>query len=82
MEKKVALVTGAASGIGAAIATRFQQNGWLVASIDKNKANSDISIQANVANLTEIKEAVKEIENKLGPIDSAVSNAGHYEMKS
>ena len=82
MSKKVALVTGAASGIGAAIATRFKQNGWLVASIDKNKANTDISIQANVANLIEIKDAVKEIENKLGPIDSAVSNAGHYEMKS
>ncbi|MEY3470179.1 MAG: hypothetical protein RLZZ575_639 [Actinomycetota bacterium] len=82
MSNKVALVTGAASGIGAAIATRFKQNGWLVASIDKNKANTDISIQANVADFNEIKNAVKEIENKLGSIDCAVSNAGHYEMKT
>ena len=55
MSNKVALVTGAASGIGAAIATRFKQNGWLVASIDKNKANTDISIQANVADLMKLK---------------------------
>lgn len=82
MTKKVALVTGAASGIGAAIATRFKQNGWLVASIDKNKANTDISIQANVADLEEIRSAVSEIEKNLGPIDSAISNAGHYEMKA
>ena len=70
MEKKVALVTGAASGIGAAIATRFKQNGWLVASIDKNKTNTDISIQANVADLKEIKNAghyemksIQEVDN-------------------
>ena len=82
MDKKIALVTGAASGIGADIARRFKEHGWLVASIDRNNAQADLSIQANVADLNEIKAAVNEIESKLGPIDSAISNAGHYEMKS
>lgn len=82
MTKKVALVTGAASGIGAAIATRFITNGWQVASIDKNKSNTDLSIEADVSDLESVKDAVSKIENKLGPIDVAISNAGHYEMKA
>ena len=82
MSTKVALVTGAASGIGAAIATRFKQNGWQVASIDKNKSNTDLSIEADVSDFKSINDAVLRIEKELGPIEAAISNAGHYEMKS
>lgn len=82
MSTKVALVTGAASGIGAAIATRFKQNGWQVASIDKNKSNTDLSIEADVSDFKSIDDAVLKIEKELGPIEAAISNAGHYEMKS
>ncbi len=82
MSTKVALVTGAASGIGAAIATRFKQNGWQVASIDKNKSSTDLSIEADVSDYKSVNDAVLRIEKELGPIDAAISNAGHYEMKS
>ena len=82
MSTKVALVTGAASGIGAAIATRFKQNGWQVASIDKNKSNTDLSIEADVSDFKSVSDAVLKIEKELGPIEAAISNAGHYEMKS
>lgn len=82
MSTKVALVTGAASGIGAAIATRFKQNGWQVASIDKNKSNTDLSIEADVSDFKSVNDAVLKIEKELGPIEAAISNAGHYEMKS
>jgi len=81
LSTKVALITGAPSGIGAAIATRFKTNGWQVASIDKNKANTDLSIEADVADFVSVQQAVIEIEKTLGPINSAISNAGHYEMK-
>jgi len=82
LSTKVALVTGAASGIGAAIATRFKQNGWQVASIDKNKSNTDLSIEADVSDFKSVNDAVLNIEKELGPIEAAISNAGHYEMKS
>ena len=81
MGTKVALVTGAASGIGAAIATRFKQNGWQVASIDQNKSTTDLSIEADVSDFKSVNDAVIKIEKELGPIEVAVSNAGHYEMK-
>jgi len=82
LSTKVALVTGAASGIGAAIATRFKQNGWQVASIDKNKSNTDLSIEADVSDFKSVNDAVLKIEKELGSIEAAISNAGHYEMKS
>ena len=82
MSTKVALVTGAASGIGAAIATRFKQNGWQVASIDKNKSNTDLSIEADVSDFKSVNDAVLRIEKELGPVEAAISNAGHYEMRS
>ena len=65
MSTKVALVTGAASGIGAAIATRFKQNGWQVASIDKNKSNTDLFIEADVSDFKSVNDAVLKIEKEL-----------------
>lgn len=81
MANKLALVTGAASGIGAAIATHFKQNGWQVAGLDLKKSDTDFYFQADVSDSGNIKEIVSTIEHEVGPISAAVSNAGHYEMK-
>src|SRR4029450_10966160 len=41
LENKVALITGAASGIGAACATRFAQEGAQIAGVDGQKPADD-----------------------------------------
>jgi NAD(P)-dependent dehydrogenase (short-subunit alcohol dehydrogenase family) len=63
----IALVTGAASGIGAAIVARFQAEGARVAGIDAAPgAAGDHSVTADVRSSAAIEQALQEIHQKLG----------------
>ena len=84
---KVALVTGAASGIGHAIAMLFSQEGARVAVADINdeagrQAVVDLGgeqvgcyIRADVSNEAEVRSLVKETVGRFGAIDVLVNNA-------
>ncbi len=81
---KVALVTGASRGIGAAIARRLSREGLRV--IVTGRARDELESVANeigghavVADITDsaaLVEAVRAGERALGPIDVLVNNAG------
>lgn len=86
---KVALVTGAGQGIGAAIATRLANDGFAVAMADMNtetankvdeKNNSNggraLPIVVNVAERDNVFEAVRTTIQELGGLDVLVNNAG------
>jgi NAD(P)-dependent dehydrogenase (short-subunit alcohol dehydrogenase family) len=73
----VAVVTGASSGIGAAIAAALEQDGYRVAGIDRNDAAPYV---ADVADPDAVAAAVRQIATDLGPVDAVVSAAGHYEI--
>ncbi|MGE2836803.1 SDR family NAD(P)-dependent oxidoreductase [Mycobacterium sp. SMC-4] len=80
MTERVAVVTGAGSGIGLEIAQILQTDGWRVASISREPAPSmDKWLIADVAEEREVNDAIADIEAALGPIDAAVVCAGHYE---
>ncbi|MGP4057396.1 SDR family NAD(P)-dependent oxidoreductase [Mycobacterium sp. 4D054] len=80
MSAPVAVVTGAGSGIGAAIAARLAECGWTVASISREPApDTDMWRTADVADEQAVIDAVAQIEATLGQIDAAVICAGHYE---
>ncbi|HJU29151.1 MAG TPA: 3-oxoacyl-ACP reductase family protein, partial [Candidatus Binataceae bacterium] len=86
---KVALVTGAAQGIGRAIASRLAQEGAKVALADIQedvaaKAASELksaglqacAVKLDVTSLDSAVAAANAVERELGPIDILVNNAG------
>jgi NAD(P)-dependent dehydrogenase (short-subunit alcohol dehydrogenase family) len=75
------VVTGAASGIGAATATRFRADGALVAGIDRDseglaQIELDVRLVAEVSAPEEIGPAVDRAAEQLGGLDVAVACAG------
>jgi 2-hydroxycyclohexanecarboxyl-CoA dehydrogenase len=88
LEGRVALVTGGASGIGAATCRRLAGEGARVAVTDMNAAGAgDVAAEVNgmpyeldVRSLDSIAAAVHAIEDELGPIDVLVNNAGYDEF--
>jgi 3-oxoacyl-[acyl-carrier protein] reductase len=86
---KVALVTGAAQGIGKAVAMLLARNGanMVVSDINLEKVEKTakeieligpktIAIKVDVSNLKEVEQMVETILEKFGKIDILVNNAG------
>ncbi|SAL86680.1 short chain dehydrogenase [Caballeronia arvi] len=88
---KVAMVTGAGRGIGAAIALAFAREGASVAlaelDIDTARATAEriaaevsgarvLAVQTDVTQSASVKEAVTQTETAFGPLDVLVNNAG------
>jgi 3-oxoacyl-[acyl-carrier protein] reductase len=91
---KVAVVTGASKGIGAAIAKHLAEEGAaVVVNYSTSKEGADrvvaeissqggqaIAVQANVAKLAEIEHLFAETNRAFGKLDILVNNAGIYEF--
>src|SRR4051812_12257660 len=82
---RVVIVTGGASGIGSALAQRFQRDGAktvVVADRDGEGAKAAaetfgaVHAQCDVADETQIGNLVEETERQWGPVDLFCSNAG------
>jgi NAD(P)-dependent dehydrogenase (short-subunit alcohol dehydrogenase family) len=76
LDGKVALVTGAAQGIGAAIASGLEAEGATVAVADLNPPEG--GIRADVASESDVARLVEETVERHGRIDILVNNAGLY----
>jgi len=75
---RVVLVTGGNRGIGKAIAEEFISAGYKVAVTVRSGEGpaGALSVQADVTDPASLDNAFKEIEEKLGPVEILVANAG------
>ncbi|AXB79370.1 SDR family NAD(P)-dependent oxidoreductase [Novosphingobium sp. P6W] len=79
LEGRVALVTGAASGIGAAIAARLRAAGARVAGLDLTAAkDAELALVADLRSETALAEAVDRMEAQFGPADILVHAAAAF----
>ena len=76
LENKIALVTGAAQGIGAAIAHQFEAQGATVWRTDIKPVSGDRARQKDSASEEDWKSLLAEIGETSGRLDILVNNAG------
>lgn len=88
-EGKVAIVTGAASGIGRACAEQLLKDGSAVALLDINpqvtelaKSTNAIGICCDVTDLKQVQQAIEQTVATFGGVDLLVSNAGIFPPSS
>ncbi|UJP10938.1 3-oxoacyl-ACP reductase FabG [Microbacterium sp. KUDC0406] len=75
---RVVLVTGGNRGIGRAIAERFVRDGYRVAVTARSGEGPEgtLTVRADVTDAAAVDAAFTEVEQKLGPIEILVANAG------
>jgi 3-oxoacyl-[acyl-carrier protein] reductase len=89
LDQRVAIVTGAGQGIGAAVARAYAAQGANVAVVDRNVANAEqvagelraaggeaIAIGCNVAVRAEVDAMSESVAGRFGRVDILVNNAG------
>ena len=91
--QKVALVTGAAAGIGRACSVRLAKDGYAVGVLDLDEARcadtvneitaaggKAIALGADISNRAQVQAALAKLRKALGPITILVNNAGMAEF--
>ena len=75
---RVVLVTGGNRGIGRAIAERFVRDGYRVAVTARSGEGPEgtLTVRADVTDAAAVDAAFTEVEQKLGPVEVVVANAG------
>src|SRR5512145_1437318 len=86
LQDRVAIVTGAAGGIGAVTVERFAREGAYVAAVDLPGTERALApetgrvefVAADVRRAAEVEAAVARAVERWGRVDVLFNNAGHY----
>jgi len=85
MQGRIALVTGAASGIGKACVEKLVAEGAVVAALDINPAITTIfkkeevlGLVCDITNEQQVKDAIQKMVYRFGGLDMLISNAGIF----
>jgi short-subunit dehydrogenase len=90
-QKPLAVITGAAGGIGQAIAIRLAWQGYRIAMVDINAGGLELLLQklgtdhlaytTDVTDLEQVRHLVEDLINKTGRINVLINNAGMVVIK-
>ena len=81
MSARVAVVTGAASGIGAAVCRALEETGWTVVGLDvRDIDHLEHAATCDVSDPDAVKRAFARTEAEVGAVGALVTAAGHYEI--
>jgi NAD(P)-dependent dehydrogenase (short-subunit alcohol dehydrogenase family) len=84
-EKKVAVITGASQGIGAALVEAYRGRGYRIVAIARSIRGSDdtdiLAIPGDIADRTTAERAISEALARFGRIDTLINNAGVFVAK-
>jgi len=75
MTRSVAVISGAAGGIGRAVVERFERQGWSCFGIDR-VAGTGVNVQGDVAEPSVWERVAQEVQAHCGRADALVNNAG------
>jgi NAD(P)-dependent dehydrogenase (short-subunit alcohol dehydrogenase family)/ribulose-5-phosphate 4-epimerase/fuculose-1-phosphate aldolase len=85
LEGKIALVTGAASGIGLACAEALTERGAVVVGLDLNpecrlilEQHDSVGVSCDIADDQRVNETIKMTVRRFGGLDILISNAGMF----
>jgi len=80
---RVAILTGAAGGIGQATAKLFRSDGWTVVGVDvvENVPGVDRAVQADLADLSDVERAIREISKDYSCVEALIHNAAEQVVK-
>ena len=85
MTSKVAIVTGASQGIGAALVPAYRKLGYSVVAVSRSIENSDdpevLAVRADLSKSGAGARVVREALARFGRVDSLVNNAGIFVAK-
>lgn len=86
LEDKTAIITGAGSGFGEAMAKKFTREGARVVIVDRDKTGAQrvageigkqaLAIEADIATESGVAEAVRQAQMSFGKVDILINNAG------
>jgi NAD(P)-dependent dehydrogenase (short-subunit alcohol dehydrogenase family) len=76
MDKKTALVTGGARGIGRGTALLLAERGWRVAVADLEREGELPFVRCDVSREPSVRRCVAEVVRRFGRLDALVNNAG------
>jgi len=86
MDKRVAIITGAAKGIGKAIAQRMINEDYITILVDVDKENGELLakslgesakfISCDISNENNVNSLFNSVKNEFGGVDVIVNNAG------
>ncbi|OGV56883.1 MAG: hypothetical protein A2017_05090 [Lentisphaerae bacterium GWF2_44_16] len=80
MEKRIVLISGVSSGIGKALASKFQKEGFTVAGVSRTAPSEDLKldlwIQGDLTLPASRTEVLNSIRSKYGRLDVLINNAG------